>query len=130
MKQNWPFGNVNRARFSQWRHECGLLVCRKAPASTAEPKRKDAGEVGPSHKPDPSRQELTLPLEAVRAVGIATPLEHCVVRIGIKRAGYDDLAALLFGGDEQVGRFAMFNPIRSEERRVGKECRSRWSPYH
>ena len=22
------------------------------------------------------------------------------------------------------------NMIRSEERRVGKECRSRWSPYH
>ena len=22
------------------------------------------------------------------------------------------------------------NIIRSEERRVGKECRSRWSPYH
>ena len=22
------------------------------------------------------------------------------------------------------------SPIRSEERRVGKECRSRWSPYH
>src|SRR3712207_9037162 len=22
------------------------------------------------------------------------------------------------------------NAIRSEERRVGKECRSRWSPYH
>ena len=22
------------------------------------------------------------------------------------------------------------NPYRSEERRVGKECRSRWSPYH
>src|SRR3712207_9464181 len=21
-------------------------------------------------------------------------------------------------------------PVRSEERRVGKECRSRWSPYH
>ena len=21
-------------------------------------------------------------------------------------------------------------PSRSEERRVGKECRSRWSPYH
>ena len=24
----------------------------------------------------------------------------------------------------------VFLPIRSEERRVGKECRSRWSPYH
>ena len=23
-----------------------------------------------------------------------------------------------------------FVPDRSEERRVGKECRSRWSPYH
>src|SRR3712207_7052125 len=22
------------------------------------------------------------------------------------------------------------SPVRSEERRVGKECRSRWSPYH
>jgi len=25
---------------------------------------------------------------------------------------------------------ADFLPDRSEERRVGKECRSRWSPYH
>ena len=24
----------------------------------------------------------------------------------------------------------VFGSIRSEERRVGKECRSRWSPYH
>src|SRR3712207_6848026 len=24
----------------------------------------------------------------------------------------------------------MMTTIRSEERRVGKECRSRWSPYH
>src|SRR2546430_15195192 len=26
--------------------------------------------------------------------------------------------------------FDFFSPQRSEERRVGKECRSRWSPYH
>ena len=24
----------------------------------------------------------------------------------------------------------LFRYMRSEERRVGKECRSRWSPYH
>ena len=24
----------------------------------------------------------------------------------------------------------VFEGVRSEERRVGKECRSRWSPYH
>ena len=25
---------------------------------------------------------------------------------------------------------SLFDSFRSEERRVGKECRSRWSPYH
>ena len=29
-----------------------------------------------------------------------------------------------------IGSFAKSAVIRSEERRVGKECRSRWSPYH
>src|SRR2546421_7444156 len=29
------------------------------------------------------------------------------------------------------GHYAVdFRDVRSEERRVGKECRSRWSPYH
>ena len=27
-------------------------------------------------------------------------------------------------------RVGIFDADRSEERRVGKECRSRWSPYH
>src|SRR5439155_11254370 len=29
-----------------------------------------------------------------------------------------------------LGTFVPLNIRRSEERRVGKECRSRWSPYH
>src|SRR3712207_1398605 len=29
-----------------------------------------------------------------------------------------------------VGHPPDLHPFRSEERRVGKECRSRWSPYH
>jgi len=28
------------------------------------------------------------------------------------------------------GTSIQFGSLRSEERRVGKECRSRWSPYH
>ena len=33
------------------------------------------------------------------------------------------------GGDVFV-HFSAIQSDRSEERRVGKECRSRWSPYH
>src|ERR1051325_7558620 len=33
-------------------------------------------------------------------------------------------------GDEAQKIARMAKLIRSEERRVGKECRSRWSPYH
>ena len=32
--------------------------------------------------------------------------------------------------DEDRLDWAMAEHMRSEERRVGKECRSRWSPYH
>jgi len=30
----------------------------------------------------------------------------------------------------EVAEISVSPEIRSEERRVGKECRSRWSPYH
>ena len=45
--------------------------------------------------------------------------------------GKDDYAVSLFRQAANAGedRTEMFY-WRSEERRVGKECRSRWSPYH
>ena len=33
-------------------------------------------------------------------------------------------------GCETAGEICRMRGMRSEERRVGKECRSRWSPYH
>ena len=33
-------------------------------------------------------------------------------------------------GRNRPGQIAVSSALRSEERRVGKECRSRWSPYH
>src|SRR3989449_2621941 len=52
------------------------------------------------------------------------------------QAGHDNVVILSYGlwkdrfaGDSAiVGKSILLN--RSEERRVGKECRSRWSPYH
>src|SRR3712207_8903443 len=34
------------------------------------------------------------------------------------------------GAGSPEGRDRVDQSVRSEERRVGKECRSRWSPYH
>ena len=41
-------------------------------------------------------------------------------KIRIRLQSYD--AQLIDAAAEKI--------VRSEERRVGKECRSRWSPYH
>ena len=43
------------------------------------------------------------------------------------------ISAVLFRNDARRVRFELKDGMevtRSEERRVGKECRSRWSPYH
>ena len=37
---------------------------------------------------------------------------------------------LVVGPRGKMGRLITGITTRSEERRVGKECRSRWSPYH
>ena len=45
----------------------------------------------------------------------------------------DDSRALIeeyMKRDKRIKLFVQKNTTRSEERRVGKECRSRWSPYH
>ena len=45
-----------------------------------------------------------------------TPLEKAVLYVVLTVIAFIAIFPLLY--------------IRSEERRVGKECRSRWSPYH
>src|SRR5256712_7517447 len=81
---------------------------------------------------------------------IVTGVQTCALPILLRRAPAT-LRALLDGlsehwmrGNEGPETFSPFDvvghlidgeetdwiPRRSEERRVGKECRSRWSPYH
>ena len=84
--------------------------------------------------------EAFLQGESVKSVGVAAMLlaltrtlkdeetaKRALTEVGHKfvvtevggKTSYDDF-------HEKVNRAV----IRSEERRVGKECRSRWSPYH
>ena len=60
-----------------------------------------------------SEKSLSDVLEVRRA------MEELSVRLACKRMDHKDMEKL-----DQI------NQQRSEERRVGKECRSRWSPYH
>ena len=55
-------------------------------------------------------------------------------KVNAKTAGTSDemVALMKTGGYDGVSGAACYRTqtTRSEERRVGKECRSRWSPYH
>ena len=55
-----------------------------------------------------------------------------LARFGVTLLSTGGTARLLREGGLQVTEIADYTgfPERSEERRVGKECRSRWSPYH
>src|SRR2546429_3578300 len=59
---------------------------------------------------------------AIKVAG--TPLSDGAGVVEAVGAGVSALAP----GDRVAGTF--FQAWRSEERRVGEECRSRWSPYH
>ena len=47
-----------------------------------------------------------------------------------RAVNFDALPQPLLVGGQALGKSMISVPHRSEERRVGKECRSRWSPYH
>ena len=72
-------------------------------------------------------EEIKVTENGGKTVTVLT-LEDCEKYHGLKRCGG---LALCF----RVMKFALDRLVpegeaRSEERRVGKECRSRWSPYH
>src|SRR5256885_6746687 len=62
--------------------------------------------------------------EQARDVALAEPRDPLGVEVRKRRAERVALAQ-----DRDPGQPAL-ERLRSEERRVGKECRSRWSPYH
>src|SRR2546422_6234991 len=68
--------------------------------------------------------------DGIRDVAV-TGVQTCALPISLEHLGDEArvlLVRLVLRELEQGARIV--NPLRSEERRVGKECRSRWSPYH
>ena len=62
-------------------------------------------------------------LEAANFADYLDPRTTAVVSIDMHRGHLDDDPACPCPAPRA-------REVRSEERRVGKECRSRWSPYH
>src|SRR3989441_10483447 len=102
--------------------------------------------IQPRYLPQHGREPR--PPEGVRLGGeVGAPEEHLALRIEKRRKGPTPLAgerlhgaliacvhvgpliAIHLDADELLVE-ELRDVGRSEERRVGKECRSRWSPYH
>src|SRR3712207_9441077 len=85
----------------------------------------------------------------IRDIGVtgvqtcALPIYHHMKAFSIWLAGGGIKGGVTYGATDEFGYNVAENPVhvndlhatllhlmRSEERRVGKECRSRWSPYH
>src|SRR3712207_7271545 len=77
--------------------------------------------------------------DGIRDIGV-TGVQTCALPILAERHGsavleVQDTGVGVSAGEQQL-LFDRFHRVtgtwsrRSEERRVGKECRSRWSPYH
>src|SRR2546430_15110116 len=97
-------------RVGTWELEAGLRegVGVQAPAIDLDPQQLLQAHVAEAHL----RSEV---IEQRELAGLGGGLE----RHGLQAEG----------ADKPIGEMAA-QPTRSEERRVGKECRSRWSPYH
>ena len=61
---------------------------------------------------------------------IGAHVVHALHQAGEKVVVVDDLSYGKPTRIEDSRLYGMDIAARSEERRVGKECRSRWSPYH
>ena len=57
-------------------------------------------------------------------------IKSYIVRQGMTMQEVVDLLRDEHGWSDSVSNLSNKLQRRSEERRVGKECRSRWSPYH
>ena len=88
-------------------------------------------------KPEKHNLEDTNSLSA--STGFATAIKTIIIAdaamgidnvLAIAGVAHGNMVLVLLGLAISIPIVVWGSQIRSEERRVGKECRSRWSPYH
>src|SRR5689334_23605347 len=114
--------------------EAGEILVHKVPTTPDDPSQgtvQGIRELTEQAGASPSSLE-----QVFHGTTIATNIviEHNGARVGmITTEGYRDI--LHIARHKKPVNFSNYQDLpwqafRSEERRVGKECRSRWSPYH
>ena len=105
-------------------HDNGRLLCPGLFRRDLHRSRFDCGRPGIT-RPDVTQLRLTRPGFSRSGLARLSLTRLGLARPGLARLGLTRFRLARFG----LTRFRLADD-RSEERRVGKECRSRWSPYH
>src|SRR5256886_12837628 len=114
-------------------NEQGLRMMQRGEAAKARELFQRATAADPNHPAlwtnlASSLHALRLPQEEMVAIERALALEPRHLTAILQKG------ALIEGRGDARGAARIYRNalaiVRSEERRVGKECRSRWSPYH
>src|SRR2546426_7266 len=100
--------------------DTGCLIDRRGGPRYGPPASSSEGGYAPLGLPRPSRGRA--PAQPWRASGLPQDVSSAAAA---RRPALQERHRAR-GGRRVLGQAA----VRSEERRVGKECRSRWSPYH
>ena len=81
-------------------------------------------------RPDVRAVEMQLAAQSALIGVSAADLYPSIALLGSLGVSTTSLSGAARRFDWAIGPSLVWNGGRSEERRVGKECRSRWSPYH
>ena len=90
------------------------MACMPLPSASTQPNELVGKEIDDSNEPFPSADNADTPVLSTPTIFTENPDEFMALIVISALAEKPEPIRL----------------TRSEERRVGKECRSRWSPYH
>ena len=111
----------------------GVVLVNGVAAKKSSQKVNSYAEIVVTQNPNPWVSRAALKLDyALKEFGLSPNAAVCL-DVGASTGGFTEV--LLANGALKVyaldvGHGQLHTRLRSEERRVGKECRSRWAPYH
>src|SRR3989441_2246350 len=106
--------------------DLAATLSRQAITEAAAPRHRSAAPDNPSVTPSVAASPPKVKERSRRD----RPVLYAVIALAILVSGTAIWGWMRPAPAKQVVRYTLAIDSRSEERRVGKECRSRWSPYH